>query len=725
ASAEAASAASPEAGETRSDEARAASDAADSAVPATPSAQDDNGSASASSASASNASASSAAAVEAPASNDAAGASSSAAAASEAAASAGASSAAADKALDVESADASDLAVEAGGIRLAEQAFAADGDEQPVGVIYRVVELKLDDLKKAGYEPRITNAENGSFTITNVHAPETRDLVAKKLWVGADAPTTPIVVQLLANGAPAGEAAQLGPNNNWTHSWKGMPKNAAGKAIAYSVDEVLVPSGFTPAIVSDGDTFTITNTFNKQVKTVTVIKRWLDEKGNAMNAAPVATTYTLSGTADGAPITVEDATRTMAAGATGDALTVSWADLPAFQGAAITYDVQESAISGYTMVSKERSENSDGVVITFTNKKNADTPTPPVPPEPDTYSDSVIMVTYVDYLNEPGDLKSGDSPTQLVAAYKVEEKLVKPKKLDAKAGTNIMSEYYTDTTESVVNEDDSGTGRVQTQAEDDAAITAQADRSASRASAAADEALAQGESGSIGSRIAAAASAAKDAASSASATSAADQAGAGAAAGATAGVGADLGTQASNQPGVVPADPSHEGHTFVKWDVNRDQYGNYVMVAQYARHVTVSYIDPQSGKIIYSTVTGDPDSVQEPSEKPTADGLEFVEWVKVVDPAGNVVWVAKYKPEPCECDDNQNCDTPSNKTSERTTVRPAPSNDTSQRSTTPSTGDALLDTAIVLGIAAALAALALIVVFLRMRSKRKDDPDRP
>ena len=111
-----------------------------------------------------------------------------------------------------------------------------------------------------------------------------------------------------------------------------------------------------------------------------------------------------------------------------------------------------------------------------------------------------------------------------------------------------------------------------------------------------------------------------------------------------------------------PEDPSHAGYTFIGWAKNYsgvDEFigidegddekrigGNYVMVAMYSAipvkpDPIVSYVDPQSGKI----VTGKVGEVVQPAN-PKAKNMQFVKWVKTTDAAGNTIYAAQYE---CDC----------------------------------------------------------------------------
>ncbi|MFR7554900.1 Cna B-type domain-containing protein, partial [Longicatena caecimuris] len=70
-----------------------------------------------------------------------------------------------------------------------------------------------------------------------------------------------VKVQLLANGKAFGEVLTLNEKNNWSASWKYLPKYESGKEINYSIKEVTISDGYTSKteIDKNGD-FIITNT---------------------------------------------------------------------------------------------------------------------------------------------------------------------------------------------------------------------------------------------------------------------------------------------------------------------------------------------------------------------------------------------------------------------------------------------------------------------------------
>ena len=101
-----------------------------------------------------------------------------------------------------------------------------------------------------------------SYVITNVRAPETIDVSITKKWDDGDSATRPtsVTVNLLANGRKF-ESVVLSADGNWTYTFAGLDKFAAGQEIVYTVEEADVPEGYTATVdggVANG--FTVTNT---------------------------------------------------------------------------------------------------------------------------------------------------------------------------------------------------------------------------------------------------------------------------------------------------------------------------------------------------------------------------------------------------------------------------------------------------------------------------------
>ncbi|WP_127848798.1 Cna B-type domain-containing protein [Lacticaseibacillus hulanensis] len=153
------------------------------------------------------------------------------------------------------------------------QTFKVDGLPKfnPDGSLihYRAVERPLTGAAKAAYT---TSVSADGLTVTNTHQIDTTDYTVVKKWQDhgnylGKRPAT-IKVQLYAKNDGANPAAvtvgdpvTLSAANNWTYSWKKLPKNApVGRPLQYFVKEVAV-TGYAATSQAAGSGATITNTY--------------------------------------------------------------------------------------------------------------------------------------------------------------------------------------------------------------------------------------------------------------------------------------------------------------------------------------------------------------------------------------------------------------------------------------------------------------------------------
>ena len=65
----------------------------------------------------------------------------------------------------------------------------------------------------------------------------------------------------------------LNSNNNWKYTWEKLPKNINGKVAEYTVEETLVPSGYTVNTTTEGDVIVLTNN-HTVTEVVAKSKQW-------------------------------------------------------------------------------------------------------------------------------------------------------------------------------------------------------------------------------------------------------------------------------------------------------------------------------------------------------------------------------------------------------------------------------------------------------------------
>ena len=115
-----------------------------------------------------------------------------------------------------------------------------------------------------GYTSTITGTAATGFNIMNTHTPETLTISGTKTWADAgneSARPEKITVILLAGGEQLAEqVVSPDANGKWSWSFENLPKYSAGKAIAYTIDELEVP-GYTKKV----DGYNITNTYKPAV----------------------------------------------------------------------------------------------------------------------------------------------------------------------------------------------------------------------------------------------------------------------------------------------------------------------------------------------------------------------------------------------------------------------------------------------------------------------------
>ena len=122
-------------------------------------------------------------------------------------------------------------------------------------LVYTVAEVAVP-----GYTSTITGTAATGFNIMNTHTPETLTISGTKTWEDAghdSARPESIKVILLADGKQLAEqVVSPDANGKWSWSFENLPKYSAGKAIAYTIDELEVP-GYTKKV----DGYNITNTY--------------------------------------------------------------------------------------------------------------------------------------------------------------------------------------------------------------------------------------------------------------------------------------------------------------------------------------------------------------------------------------------------------------------------------------------------------------------------------
>ena len=220
-------------------------------------------------------------------------------------------------------------------------------------ITYLVKELDEAELTAIGYTSVVNQT---SFTITNTHIPEKRNITLKKAWnitTGGTLPAT-IKMQLKADGVAYGNPvvlrSDLGTENgcDWTYKWTGLPVYKNGTKIAYTVEEINPPDNFgatftyqldnnNGSVITDG-TIHVVNSWPATSRTVEKI--WNDSNNqDGKRASAVQVTLKADGN------TVETVTLNELNG-----WKYTWSNLPTYSTGTnkIKYTVTEQAIDGYT-----------------------------------------------------------------------------------------------------------------------------------------------------------------------------------------------------------------------------------------------------------------------------------------------------------------------------------------------------------------------------------------
>ena len=227
---------------------------------------------------------------------------------------------------------------------------------------YTVVELEVP----AEYE--VSYGKNGDFNliVTNTHEVYKQDITVTKKWDDANnqdgiRPAS-VTINLLADGEVVA-SAELNADNDWSYTFQGFETNKDGVEIVYTIEEAVVPEGYTASV----DGYTVTNSHETAKVDVTVNKIW-DDAENQDGKRPTSVTVELY--ANGQPTGKKLAI-------TGNSWSATFTDLDEFaNGQRIIYTVVEEAVTGYTTAYSEDT-------LTITNS-HAPEQSPSAAPRPGT-----------------------------------------------------------------------------------------------------------------------------------------------------------------------------------------------------------------------------------------------------------------------------------------------------------------------------------------------------
>ena len=220
-------------------------------------------------------------------------------------------------------------------------------------IVYTVTEDAVEGYVTAAIEQN----DNGVYEVTNTHVPAETEVSVSKVWDDANdqdgmRPET-ITVNLLADGE-AVDNATLSAENEWTVTFTELPVNAAGQAIAYTVQEVTVEKYETAITGSAADGYVITNTHTPELIDVPVTKVWNDAD-NQDGYRPNDITVVL--------VADKAVTNTTLVLSEGNKWTGAFTDLDKYaDGEEIVYSVKEVTVDQYT--SEITGSTADGYTVT-------------------------------------------------------------------------------------------------------------------------------------------------------------------------------------------------------------------------------------------------------------------------------------------------------------------------------------------------------------------------
>lgn len=129
------------------------------------------------------------------------------------------------------------------------------------------IKYTVKETAMTEYKATITTDKDGKYTITNEHTPEKTAVKGKKIWKDEDnkdgiRPSS-VTVKLLADGKETGQTATVSETSGWTYEFTDLDRYQEGKEIAYTVEEVNVPDGYTASV----EGYNITNTHTPEKPT--------------------------------------------------------------------------------------------------------------------------------------------------------------------------------------------------------------------------------------------------------------------------------------------------------------------------------------------------------------------------------------------------------------------------------------------------------------------------
>ena len=214
-------------------------------------------------------------------------------------------------------------------------------DNMPASHVNDAIEYRVAEEPIDGYTATVTGDQAKGFVVTNTHEPGTVTIHAAKEWDdnnNADhlRPAS-VTMHLIATTEVGwqkdmGTAKAYGPD--WKTSWGNMPTHHDGNEITYSVVEEGVDGYYiasNQATDNDGRAFKIVNKRTEPVTEVTATKVWMDDDNRDGKREDIQLRLEVRNKNNEWEVAKkgdEELTQVISKDATGDALTVTWSNLP-------------------------------------------------------------------------------------------------------------------------------------------------------------------------------------------------------------------------------------------------------------------------------------------------------------------------------------------------------------------------------------------------------------
>ncbi|MBQ6288924.1 MAG: Cna B-type domain-containing protein, partial [Clostridia bacterium] len=225
----------------------------------------------------------------------------------------------------------------------------------------------------AGYEKKVEFVQDGqgnyTYTVTNTHETEKIRVSVEKIWDDSEnqdgLKPESVSVQLKAGGVNVGVAVTLNEGNGWSYEWTGLDKYKDGQPIEYTVDEVVVPAGYTQSITLSKDDagnygYTVKNSHETDKVDISVLKVW-EDAGDQDGIRPdeLAVQLKADGKDVGAPVTLNE----------GNGWKYQWNKLDKYKkGKLIEYTVDEVTVpEGYEKTVDFTKDGAGNFSYTLTN----------------------------------------------------------------------------------------------------------------------------------------------------------------------------------------------------------------------------------------------------------------------------------------------------------------------------------------------------------------------